>query len=137
MLINFQAKPKSTGLNPFRLKENKKNRVKDPTWRSKYNFVLTNVIKSMKNKSRAIINESDLCKVSLKTWHQGTPITRRIRQNPYGFLRFCVAEIQYESTWLLPAVTETDLITTKKWISYLLTEYEILQLLDSFQEDYL
>ena len=58
-----------------------------------------------------------------------------MRLAPYGFLRFFVAEIRFESTWLPPAATDKDLVTTKKRIGYLLTDSQILKLLDSFLED--
>ena len=48
LLIKFQAKPKSTGrINEAHI-EFKKDCVKDSTWRSKYDPVLTNVINVMK-----------------------------------------------------------------------------------------
>ena len=53
----------------------------------------------------------------------------------FGFLRFCVQEQQFESTWLPPAVTDKDLVTTKKRIGYPLTDSQILRLLDSFPVD--
>ena len=58
-----------------------------------------------------------------------------MRLAQYGFLRFCLAEIQFESTWLSPAAKDKDLVTTKKRIGYLLTDSQILNLLDSFLED--
>jgi len=53
----------------------------------------------------------------------------------FGFLRFCVQGQQFESTWLPPAVTNKDLITTKKRIGYPLTDSQILRLLDYFPVD--
>ena len=53
----------------------------------------------------------------------------------YGFLRFCVEKLQFESTWLPPVVTDKDLVTTKKRIGYPLTDSQILRLIDSFLED--
>ena len=44
----------------------------------------------------------------------------------YGLLRFCVQEQQFEFTWLPPAVTDKDLVTTKKPIGYPLTYSQIL-----------
>ena len=58
-----------------------------------------------------------------------------MRLAQYGFLRFCLAEIQFESTWLPPAATDKDLVTIKKLIGYLLTDSQILKLLDSFLEN--
>ena len=113
----------------------KKDLLKDSTWHSKYHPVLTNVIKAMKNESRAPINGAALCKVALKQWQEGTVIRRHMRLGLYGFLRFCVAELQFESTWLPPAVTDKDLVTTKKRIGYPLTDSQILKLLDSFPKD--
>ncbi len=109
--------------------------VKDSNWHSKYHPDLTNVIKAMKSKSIALINGSALYKVALKQWQQGTGIRRHISQALYGFLRFCMAELQFESTWLPPAVTDKDLIITKKLIGYLLTDYKILRELNYFPEN--
>ena len=89
----------------------------------------------MKSKSRAPINGSALCKVALKQWQQGTTIRRHMRLALYGFLRFCVAKLQFESTWLPPVVTDKDLVIAKKRIGYPLTDSQILRLLDSFPED--
>ena len=58
-----------------------------------------------------------------------------MRLAQYGFLRFFVAEIRFESTWLPLAAIDKDLVTTKKRIGYLLTDSQILKLLDSFLED--
>jgi len=116
-------------------REFKKDRVKDSTWRSKYHPVFKNVIKATRNTSKAPLNGPALCKVVLKQWQQGTPIRRHMRLALFGFLRFCVQEQQFESTWLPPDVTDKDLVTTKKKIGYPLTDSQILQLLDSFPID--
>ena len=113
----------------------KKDRVKDSTWRSKYDPVFKNLIKATKNKTKAPINGPSLCMVALKQWKEGTPIRRHMRLALFGFLRFCVQEQQFESTWLPPVVTDKDLITTKKRIGYPLTDSQILRLLDSFPVD--
>ena len=103
----------------------KKDLAKDSTWHSKYHPVLTNVTEAMKNKSRPPINGSALCKVALKQWQEGTAARRHMRLAQYGFLRFCVAELQFESTWLPPALTDKDSVTTKKWIDYPLNDSHI------------
>ena len=58
-----------------------------------------------------------------------------MRLAQYGFLRFFVAEIRFESTWLPPAATDKDLVTNKKRIGYPLKDPQIHRLLDSFSED--
>ena len=100
----------------------KKDSVKDSTWRSKYHPIFKNVIKATRNTSQAPLNGPALCKVALKQWQQGTPIRRHMRLALFGFLRFCVQEQQFESTWLPQAVTDKDLVTTKKRVSYPLTD---------------
>ena len=116
-------------------REFKKDRVKDSTWRSKYHPVFKNVLNATRKSSKAPLNGEELCKVALKQWQQGTPIRRHMRLALFGFLRFCVQEQQFESTWLPPDVTDKDLVTTKKKIGYPLTDSQILQLLDSFPID--
>ena len=116
-------------------REFKKNRVKDSTWRSKYDPVLTKVIKAFKNKSKAPLNGPSLCKVVLKQWKEGTTQRRHMRLALYGLLKFLVQEQKFESTWLPPAVTDKDLVTTKKRIGYPLTDAQILRLIDSFPID--
>jgi len=54
-----------------------------------------------------------------------------MRLAQYGFLRFFAVELQYEYTWLLQAVTDKDLVTTKKTV-YLLTDPQIIRF---FSED--
>ena len=120
-------------INAYR--ESKKDLVKDSTWRSKYHPVFKNVIDATRKKSRAPLNGVSLCKVALKQWQQGTPQRRHMRLALYGLLRFCVQEQQFESTCLPPAVTDKDLVTTKKQIGYPLTDSQTLRLLDSFPED--
>jgi len=116
-------------------REFKKDLVKDSTWRSKYDPVFKNVLKATGKGSRTPLNGPALCKVALNQWQQGTPQRRHMRLALFGFLRFCVQEKQFESTWLPPAVTDKDLVTTKKRIGYPLTDSQILRLLDSFPED--
>ena len=89
----------------------------------------------MKSKSREPINGSALCKVALKQWQEGTAIKRHMRLALYGFLPFCVVEPQFESTWFPPAVTDRDLVTTKKLIGYRLTDSQILRLVDSLPKN--
>ena len=95
-------------------REFKKYRVKDSTWRSKYHPVFKNVLNATRKSSKAPLNGEQLCKVALKQWQQGTPIRRHMRLALFGFLRFCVQKQQFESTWLPPAVTDKDLVTTKE-----------------------
>ena len=116
-------------------REFKKNRVKDSTWRSKYDPVLTNVIKAMKSRVKTPNNGPALVKVALKQWKEGTTQRRHMRLALYGLLRFLVQEQKLESTWLPPSVTDKDLVTTKKRIGYPLTDAQILRLLDSFPID--
>ncbi|WP_413684228.1 integrase [Prochlorococcus sp. MIT 1011] len=116
-------------------REFKKNRVKDSTWRSKYDPVLTNVIKAMKSRVKTPKNGPALVKVALKQWQEGTTQRRHMRLALYGLLRFLVQEQKLESTWLPPSVTDKDLVTTKKRIGYPLTDAQILRLLDSFPID--
>tara|TARA_B100000214_G_C23914264_1_gene602859 strand:+ start:636 stop:941 length:306 start_codon:yes stop_codon:yes gene_type:complete len=99
---------------PFRLPENLKRRVKDSIRRSKFDPVLTKVIKAMKSKRRATINGIAICKFTLKQWQQGTTIRGHKHLTLYGFPLFCLAELQFESTWLPPVITDKDLSTTKK-----------------------
>ena len=95
-------------------KEFKKNSVKDSTWCNKYYPVFKNVIKATRKSSKAPLNGQELCEVALKQWQQGTQIRRHMRLALFGFLRLCVQEQQFESTWLPPALTDKDLVTTKK-----------------------
>ena len=95
-------------------REFKKDRVKDSTWRSKYHPVFKNVIKATRKSSKIPLNGPELCKVALKQWQQGTPIRQHMLLALYGFLRFCVQEQQFESTWLPPAIINKDLVTNKK-----------------------
>ena len=113
-------------------KEFKKDRVKETTWRSKYDPVFKNVIKATKNKLEAPINGPALCKIALKQWQQGTQIRRHMRLALYGLLRYLVQEEKFESIWLPPAITDKDLVSTKKRIGYPLTDSQIIRLLDSF-----
>ena len=53
----------------------------------------------------------------------------------YCLLRFLVQEKKFEFTWLPQSVTDKDFVNTKKRIGYLLTEPQILRLLDSFPTD--
>jgi len=96
------------------LQKIKKDRVKDSTWRSKYDPILTNVIKAMKSKSKALINANNLCLVALKQCQKWTTNRRHMRLVLYGFLRLLVVELQFESIWLLSAVTDKNLLTNKK-----------------------
>ena len=113
----------------------KKDLVKDSTWRSKYDPVFKNVIKAMKSKNLMPLNGPSLCKVALKQWRQGTPIRRHMRLALFGFLRFCVQSQQFESTWLPPAVTDKDLVVTKKRVGYPLTDSQIIRLIDSLPQN--
>ena len=89
----------------------------------------------MKSKRRELINGAALCKVALKQWQEGTSIRRHMRLARYGFLRFCVADLQFESTWLPPTVTDKDFVTTKKRIGYQSTDSQILRLFESFPKN--
>tara|TARA_Y100001968_G_C19414614_1_gene748310 strand:- start:1303 stop:1560 length:258 start_codon:yes stop_codon:yes gene_type:complete len=71
----------------------------------------------------------------IKQWQQGTGSRRQLRLAQYGFLRFYVVDLQFESTWLLPEVINKDLVTTKKRIGYPLTDSQILRLFDSFPDN--
>ena len=94
-------------------RELKKDRVKDSTWRSKYDPVLTNVIKAVKKRVKVPKNGTALVKVTLKQWQQGTVIRRYKRPATYGFLRFCVAKRQFEYTLLPPAATYKNFVSNK------------------------
>ncbi len=115
-------------------REHKKDRVKDSTWKSKYDPVFQIALKALKS-SKSPKDGPALSKIALKKWKAGTPMHRHMRLALYGFLRFCVQEQKFESIWLPPAVTDKDVVTTKKRIGYPLTDAQILRLLDSFPED--
>ena len=80
-------------------------------------------------------NGKSLCKAALKRWEQGTTQHRHMRLALYGFLRFCVEEMEFESKWLPPAVTDQDQVRTEKRIGYPLTDLQIIRLLESFSGD--
>ena len=80
-------------------------------------------------------NGKSLCKTALKRWEQGTTQHRHMRLALYGFLRFCVEEMEFESKWLPPAVTDQDQVRTEKRIGYPLTDLQIIRLLESFPDD--
>ena len=80
-------------------------------------------------------NSKSLCKAALKRWDQGTTQHRHMRLALYGFLRFCVEEQNFESTWMPPAVTAKDAVKKVKRIGYPLNDAQILRLLDSFPVD--
>ncbi len=112
-------------------KEYKKDRVKESTWKKKHQPVLTIALKAL-NGNRRPKDGPALCKVVLKKWEPGTTMRRHMRLAIYSFLNFCVHDQKFESIWLPPAVTDKDLVTTKKRVGYPLTDAQILRLLDSF-----
>ena len=68
----------------------------------------------MKSKSKTLINANNLCLVALKQCQKWTINKSHMRLALYGFLRLLVVELQFESTWLPSAVTDKNLLTTKK-----------------------
>ena len=80
-------------------------------------------------------NSKTLCKAALKRWEQGTTQHRHMRLALYGFLRYCVQDLEFESVWFPPAVTDKDAVEETKRTGYNLTDAQILRLLDSFPEN--
>jgi len=139
-------------------RKSKGKKVKDSNWENKYMPVLVDFKHEIIDDQRKYKKDADgkkipcspsnierlakrysnskaLCKAALKRWEQGTTQHRHMRLALYGFLRYCVEEQNFESTWLPPAVTSKDAVEEVKRIGYPLTDSQIIRLLDSFPFD--
>lgn len=106
-------------------------RVSDATWKAKYMPILSEALKVL-----AYQHPSDgtwLCDLALRPWPVGMRQRQILRQNLYGFLRFCVYRHGFRSCWLPPEVIEEHL--KPKRVGFSLSDQQILHLLDSLPDD--
>ncbi|MEO1004199.1 MAG: integrase [Cyanobacteria bacterium J06638_7] len=108
------------------LKTVHEGRVGERTWKMKYEPVLHRVLEVM-GRSAQPRDAAELCEQVLDRWTAGSRQRQIMRQNLYGFLRFCVDRRKFKACWSPPPLPKE--VRKPKRVGYPLSDDQILRLI--------